>query len=102
MEKRAVIYPKKKRSSPSRIQIKVASEGGRERREGQLGLRGEGTEWGGDKGEGSERLLRTKCKKESEGKKKRVLGLRENSSAAYRVKTSPLRRAGVMGGCVSY
>lgn len=38
MEKRAVIYPKKKRSSPSRIQIKVASEGGRERREGQLGL----------------------------------------------------------------
>lgn len=76
MEKRAVIYPKKKRSSPSRIEIKVASEGGRERREGQLGLRGEGTEWGGDKGEGSERLLRTKCKKESEGKKKRVLGLR--------------------------
>lgn len=31
---------------------------------------------GGNKGEGSERLLRTKCKKESEGKKKRVLGLR--------------------------
>lgn len=47
MEKRAVIYPKKKRSSPSRIQIKVTSEGGRERREGQLGLRGEGTEGGG-------------------------------------------------------